>query len=824
MSWIHLGDCYLFQLQFRKSVRALEVAVLKKGARAQLHRLFKARNWIADWRDRDNHLAEIEASLVDAMALDEEEAKRTAAYPGGMNALDFVELPSPLVIALSRNHAGGATDAASTPSRRRKDLDLRALRSTAARELRVGFVSSDFGVHPVATLLRGLLASLSAPSQQSPQTRVFCFALTNATSWWKRNITQTVDRMVSLVGKDPREAASVIRRHRLHVLIDLNGHTLHSGLPIFRHRPAPVQISYLGYPMTTGDASIDWVITDAVSTPVETSDASFTEKLLVLPTHYIVNDHLQMLGHTLEGARPTLASLLQLLPAPTALETRQRVALEALDDRVVVFATFSNWQKMDPPVFDAWMQILRQVPNSVMWFLRYSGHADAVERLRTEANAHGVDGDTRLLTTDLAPWINHTFVKRAADLVLDTSLKNGHTTLLDALCAGVPMLTLEGTRMSNRAGSSMLHSLDLQAATTVHSFKEYVDVAVALATTTLESRLPSDAVPAERRVLLQRLRATVEARRASYPLFDTQRYASRFRSALQTALYLATTDKSDRAMHALVAVGAHDDLISPRPFTVRSALHDDDSEVERTQASLDKRVDTPAAEDDEDEDDQEEEETEGASSASSPPAAASNAARPVLLHIGGQLGARHPDWRIVDIQPGKHVDDVLPMDDLSPSYGEHTVSAIYASHVLEHCHYGVFDQHVQRTLREWHRVLAPGGALLLAVPDLTALSRLFVNETLSDAERFFVMRVMFGGQVDAYDVHRVGFSDVILASFLEDAGFCEITRVADFGIFRDSSTISLHGVPISLNVVARACKPERPKEQWIHVKLSGLTA
>ncbi|KAJ0394827.1 hypothetical protein P43SY_005886 [Pythium insidiosum] len=564
MSWIHLGDCYLFQLQLAKSASALEVAVVQKGARAQLHRLFKARNWMADWRDRDDHLAEIEAALVDAMVLGDD-AKRTAAYPGGMNALDFVELPAPL--------------------------------------LRVGFVSSDFGVHPVATLLRGMLEMLSSPSRPRP-TRVFCFALTNATSWWKRNITRTVERMVSLSGKDPREAAAVIRRHRdpreaaavirrhrVHVLIDLNGHTLHSGLPIFRHRPAPVQIAFLGYPMTTGDAAIDWIVTDAVSTPVETSDAFFTEKLLVLPTHYIVNDHLQMFGHTLQDARPTLVTLLQTPSPRTPLVTRQLAFLKSLGDGVV----------------------------------------------------------------------------RAADLVLDTSLKNGHTTLLDALCAGVPVLTLEGTRMSNRAGSSMLHSLDLRAATTVHSFKEYVDVAVQLATTMLDARRQRVDTTADRRVLLRRLRETLEQRRLSYPLFDTERYTARFHSTLETALGLATMGRKTRRLHALVAVGKHEEVVSPRSFPVLSALHDDeddeDEDEELTPTREDSDDESAGAADDDDDDD-----LDTAAVDSSEPTGA--AVAPVLLHIGGQAAAKHPEWRIVDIQPGDHVDDVLPMDDLSPSYDD----------------------------------------------------------------------------------------------------------------------------------------------------------
>ncbi|KAJ0398941.1 hypothetical protein ATCC90586_006096 [Pythium insidiosum] len=210
--------------------------------------------------------------------------------------------------------------------------------------------------------------------------------------------------------------------------------------------------------------------------------------------------------------------------------------------------------------------------------------------------------------------------------------------------------------------------------------------------------------------------------------------------------------RKTRRLHALVAVGKHEEVVSPRSFLVLSVLHDDEDDEEEDEELAPTREDSDdvsaAAADDDDDD---------------------------------------------------------------------SVSAIYASHVLEHCHYVGFVQHVQRTLREWHRVLALGGGLLLAVPVLSALSRLFVNESLSDAERFFVMCVMYGGQVDAFDVHRVGFNDMILASFLENEGFCEIQRVSDFGVFHDSSTLALHGMHISPNVVARACKHEHPRDQWIHV-------
>ncbi|KAF1332790.1 Acetylglucosaminyltransferase, partial [Globisporangium splendens] len=593
----HGDKSYLYKSRMLQAAAALEVAVLRKGATDELHSLFKARNWMANWQDREVMIDQVERFV--------EKDLRTGKQTG-VNGLDFAELPLPSVLTLNqqayRVHASSATRRLCCTS----DDDWRLETPT----LRIGFVSSDFGVHPVPALMRGMLALLSGPDH--PDVTVYCYSLTAASSWWRRNISRHVDHMVSLVGKNAVESAAIIR---VHILIDLNGHTLHSGLSIFQYRLCPVQWSFLGYPMITGSNAangIDPLVSDAVATPVESSTRQFTEKLLLLPTHYIVNDHLQMLGHTLEGPRPKLRG-----------------------DNVnrFVFATFSNWQKMDPSVFSAWMAIFTRVPSSVLWFLRYSGHEDAEVNLKREADAHGIDGATRLIFSPLAPWVNHTHGKRAADLVLDTTLKSGHTTLLDVLCAGVPVLTLEGNRMSNRAGASALHALGLQHALTVSSLKEYVDVAVFLAT--------------HPRVL-SKLRTQVEERRVAYPLLDTSKYTRNFVHALKSSCCA---------------------------------------------------------------------------------------------------------WRT------------------SPRRGRADAARVVAR-----------AQTRRRALR------------VRAGPARTRIQ-----------DQYMVMKMMFGAQLDAYDVHKVGFFAPLLVDFLERAGFCEIERVDNFGLFNDTSAMVFRGTPISLNVQARVC-------------------
>lgn len=167
------------------------------------------------------------------------------------------------------------------------------------------------------------------------------------------------------------------------------------------------------------------------------------------------------------------------------------------------------------------------------------------------------------------------------------------------------------------------------------------------------------------------------------------------------------------------------------------------------------------------------------------------------LHIGGQV--RAPGWEVLNAMPGPHVDHLGNANDLR-AFPDATFAEIYASHVVEHLDY---KDELEATLREWYRVLVPGGRVLISVPDMDVLARLFLlKDQLEVQERFFVMRMMFGGHVDRYDYHVVGLNEEFLGEFLELAGFQSIQRVQDFGLFEDTSALRFRGVPISLNVIA----------------------
>jgi predicted SAM-dependent methyltransferase len=168
------------------------------------------------------------------------------------------------------------------------------------------------------------------------------------------------------------------------------------------------------------------------------------------------------------------------------------------------------------------------------------------------------------------------------------------------------------------------------------------------------------------------------------------------------------------------------------------------------------------------------------------------------LHIGGKV--RAPGWEVLDANPAPWVDHVANAA-LLECFEDNTFEQVYASHVLEHFDY---KEALLATLKEWHRVLAPGGTLFVSVPDLDVLARLFLErQALTIDERFLVMRMIFGGHVDRFDYHLVGLNDEFLTEYLRIAGFVDGVRVGSFGLFNDTSLKTLRGVLISLNMTAR---------------------
>ncbi len=164
------------------------------------------------------------------------------------------------------------------------------------------------------------------------------------------------------------------------------------------------------------------------------------------------------------------------------------------------------------------------------------------------------------------------------------------------------------------------------------------------------------------------------------------------------------------------------------------------------------------------------------------------------LHIGGT--ARKEGWTILDVEERPEVDVIANAEQLP--FEDGSAEAIYASHVLEHFSLAT----VPKVLREWNRVLVRGGQLYLSVPDLDKLNILMLKERSGDG-KLLLMRMMFGGQTNAYDFHYVGLYWEILRQFLQESGFSQASKVEPFGLFEDCSSLKFRNQLISLNVLAR---------------------
>jgi protein O-GlcNAc transferase len=255
-------------------------------------------------------------------------------------------------------------------------------------------------------------------------------------------------------------------------------------------RPAPIQVSYLGYPGTLGADFIDYIIADKIVLPFD-QGPFYTEKIVHLPDSYQVNDRKRPI------ARP---------PAR---------ADAGLPDDAFVFCCFNNNWKLNRPMFDIWMRLLDAVEGSVLWVFRH--HSGVVANLRNEAATRGIDPD-RIIFAPPLDLPDHLARVALADLFLDTLPYNAHTTASDALWMGVPVITCLGTTFAGRVAASLVHAAGLPE----------------LATRTLDGYESLARNLATEPELLRSLRGKLEEHRSICPLFDTDRFRRHIEAAYIT--------------------------------------------------------------------------------------------------------------------------------------------------------------------------------------------------------------------------------------------------------------------------------------------------
>jgi predicted O-linked N-acetylglucosamine transferase (SPINDLY family) len=359
----------------------------------------------------------------------------------------------------------------------------------ADRRWRIGYLSADFRDHAVSYLMAGVFEAHDRTRFEVVGIDIYPKPVPDTAL--RRRVVSAFDQFVQCGTLQADEMAERIRTLGLDVLMDLQGATGYTKPELVLQRPAPLQVSYLGFPGTSGMDEMDYLIGDRWVCPPG-SESEFSEKVVRLPEGFQANDRQRAIAeHT---------------PSRTSL---------GLPESGFVYCCLNNSYKVLPQAFDVWMRVLQQVPGSVLWLL---GETPIVQaRLRAQAQARGVSPE-RLVFAQRLPYEQYLAQYRQADLFLDTLPFNAGTTASDALWAGLPVLSQVGNRFAGRMAASLLHAVGLHELV-AQSESEYESLAVQLA------RDPQR---------LSGLRKRLDEQRMRCPLFDTERFTRHLESALQT--------------------------------------------------------------------------------------------------------------------------------------------------------------------------------------------------------------------------------------------------------------------------------------------------
>ena len=320
------------------------------------------------------------------------------------------------------------------------------------RRLRVGYVSPDFRQHAVSQFFEPLLRS-----HDRSRFEIFCYAThasqqNDETTLRLRTMSENWHTVGSV---DDLELVNLIKKNGIDILVDLAGHTAAGRLKMFTYRPAPVQVTYLGYFAGTGLEAMDYWISDEILHPLDTSERA-TEQIYRLPRCWVCYKPLD--NGPLVSSRPN-------------------------DNRQVVFGSFNNISKLLPPVIEAWSEILSKVPGSQLLLMDKLMADEKTRHYMLEKFArYGISSDRLII--ELGKPVNEylsTYAK--VDVVLDPFPRTGGTTTADALWMGVPVLTLAGSRYVERISASKLTALGLENLIT-HTVEDYINLAVILANDT----------------------------------------------------------------------------------------------------------------------------------------------------------------------------------------------------------------------------------------------------------------------------------------------------------------------------------------------------
>jgi protein O-GlcNAc transferase len=354
------------------------------------------------------------------------------------------------------------------------------------RKIRVGYSSGEFRNQATSFLLVGVF-------ELHDDSRFEIYAIDNGwddKSEIRQRINASVKGVIDISRLGDSSASAAIAENEIDILINLNGYFGETRMQVFAHKPAPIQVNYLGFPGTLGADYMDYIVADRCVIP-ENRKVFYREKVVYLPNCYQANDRKKKIG-------PRNFS-------------RQECGLP---EKGFVFCCFNNNYKITPETFDCWMRILLKVDDSVVWLIEDNRSASI--NLKKEAATRGVSPD-RLVFAERIPLEDHLARHWLADLFLDTLPCNAHTTASDALWTGLPVLTQLGETFTGRVAASLLNTVGLPELIT-KTQEDYERLAIALATD---------------RNKLALIKARLAQNRLTTPLFNTQLFTRHIEHAYE---------------------------------------------------------------------------------------------------------------------------------------------------------------------------------------------------------------------------------------------------------------------------------------------------
>jgi len=319
------------------------------------------------------------------------------------------------------------------------------------KKIKIGYFSPDFRDHAVSHLALELFES---HSRDKFETYAFAFGMAAPSDSMRPKMAKAFDHFIEINGKNDIDVVKLARELELDIAVDLAGITSEARLGIFVNRAAPVQVNFLGFTGTIGTNCHDYIIADPIVIP-EGFEDYYTEKVARLPCMMPYDTR-----HNISDKKPARAEA-------------------GLPPQGFIFCSFNQCFKFTPEIFDSWMRILKQVPGSCLWLSRQRD--SAMENFKNQATARGVDASRIIFAPRVGSMIDHLARLQCADLFLDTFPYNAHTSAVDSLWAGVPLITRMGESFASRLAGSLITSLGL-ADLIVPDVAAYEALAVDLAT------------------------------------------------------------------------------------------------------------------------------------------------------------------------------------------------------------------------------------------------------------------------------------------------------------------------------------------------------